>query len=192
MKFAVIKATAAAVTLGAMLLLQSMGSEGAENPSFACAGALTPTENAICADSALAALDRALSNAYRNKFDGLPVESADALDELVKSRVITQKAWLAHRNSCGDDRACIYTAYKIRKAALTAGDNAKDTPCRETVGAAQAENFVKDCVAVATETRPPCNAENSCELIVAHNIFRCARLGEAAPKFCAAYLRPGD
>jgi uncharacterized protein len=192
MKLTLITAAMAVAALGTLVLLPFMGSEGAENPSFACAGALTATETVICADSALAALDRALATAYRNKFDGLPVESADALDELVKSRVITQKAWLAHRNSCGDDRACIYTAYRVRKAALTASDNGKGTPCRETVGAEQAESFVKDCVAVATETHPPCNADNSCELIVAHNIFRCAGLGEATPKFCAAYLKPGD
>jgi uncharacterized protein len=165
---------------------------GAANPSFACAAALTPTEKIICSDETLAALDRTLAAAYRNKFDGMPVESADALDEVVNSLVITQKAWLAHRNSCGTDIACIYQAYTVRKAALTASDNAKDTSCRDMVGAAQAAVFVNQCIAIATETHPPCNAENSCELIVSHNIFRCNGLGAAAPKFCAAYTRPGN
>jgi uncharacterized protein len=161
------------------------------HPSFACTGALNPTEAAICADEILAALDRAVATAYRNKFDGLPVESADALDQVVKSLAITQKAWLAHRDSCGADHGCIYKAYRLRKAALIAGDDAKDVvPCRDTVGAEQAAVYVKDCIAVSSETHPPCDADNSCELVVSHNIFRCGGLGDGAPKFCGAYTKP--
>jgi uncharacterized protein len=179
------------VALIAMTVMtQSVFPAKAANPSFACTGALAATEKVICSDDTLAALDRALATAFRNKFDGLPVESGDALDEVVKSLVITQQAWLAHRNVCGTDIACIYKAYMLRKGALTAGDDAKDTPCRDTVGAEQAAAFVKQCIAVATETHPPCNADNSCELIVSHNIFRCAGLGDQAPKFCADYTKP--
>jgi uncharacterized protein len=173
--------------LAALLIVQTSSPARAANPSFACSGPLTPTEKTICSDETLAALDRALATAYRNKFDGLPVESADALDELVQSLAMTQKAWRVHRNACGTDMGCIYRAYAVRKRALTAGDNAKDTPCRDTVGAEQAAIFVKECIAVATETHPPCNTDNSCELILSHNIFRCAGLGDRAPKFCAAY-----
>jgi uncharacterized protein len=189
---ALITARTAAAALGTLLMVQSMGSAGAANPSFACTGAITPTEKVICSDDTLAALDRALATAYRNKFDGLPVESADALDEVVKSLVITQRAWLAHRDSCGTDTACVYNAYIVRKRTLVAGDDAKDTPCRDTVGAEQAAIFVKECIAVALETHPPCNADNSCELIVSHNILRCTDLGAGAPQFCAAYVKPGD
>lgn len=187
-----ITARTAAAALGVLLMSQSTGSAGAANPSFACTGVLTATEKVICSDGTLAALDRSLAAAYRNKFDGLPVKSADALDEVVKSLVMTQKAWLARRNSCGADTACVYQAYIVRKGALTASDDAKDTPCRDTVGAEQAAIYVKECIAVAAETHPPCNADNSCELIVSHNILRCANLGDGAPKFCAAYVKPGD
>jgi uncharacterized protein len=176
----------------AVLLLPQPAWSAAGHPSFPCTGTLTPTETVVCSDDGLAALDRGLATAYRNKFDGLPVESGDALDEVVKSLVITQKAWLAHRNDCASDRTCIYKAYLVRKRALTAGDEAKDTPCRDTVGAEQAAIYVKECVAVASERHPPCNADNSCELIVSHNIFRCAGLGDGAPKFCAAYANPGN
>jgi len=176
-----------AAALGALLIAISAIPAAAANPSFSCAGNLTPTEKTICADDSLAALDRALATAYRNKFDGLPVESSNALDEVVRSLAITQQAWLAHRNSCGTDRSCIQKAYRTRLTGLTAASDAPDVPCRDTVGAAQAAVYVRDCVAVATETHPPCNAQNSCELIVSHNIFRCAGLGDGAPKFCAAY-----
>lgn len=184
-----IRATAVAALAVAGMALGGLPASAAE-ASFSCAGSLNPTERVICADSDLAALDRAVAAAYRNKFDGLPVESANALDQVVKSLVITQKAWLAHRNKCGADRECIYKAYMVRMASLTADDSGKDVPCRAVVGAAQAVAYVKECLAVATETHPPCNADNSCELIVSHNIFRCAGLGDGAPKFCAAYTKP--
>ena len=180
--------TALLVTLAAALTRPLTAPAVAATASFPCTGTLTPTETVICADDSLAALDRALAAAYRNKFDGLPVESGNALEEVVQSLIITQKAWLAHRNTCGTDRACIRNAYQVRKTALTAPDNAKDTPCSDTVGAKQAAIFVKECIEVASATHPPCNAQNSCELIVSHNHFRCLSLGDGAPKFCAAYL----
>jgi hypothetical protein len=66
----------------------------------------------------------------------------------------------------------------------------KDTPCSDTVGAKQAAVYVKQCIAVAPETHPPCNALNTCEMIISHNIYRCFELGDGAPKFCAAYPPP--
>jgi uncharacterized protein len=180
----------AAAAFAALLLWPPVLFAAAAHPSFACTGGLNPTEAAICTDEGLAALDRSVATAYRNKFDGLPVESADALDQVVKSLVITQKAWLAYRNSCGADHTCIYKAYRTRQAALNAGDDAKDVPCRDTVGAEQAAVYVKDCIAVSSETHSPCNADNSCELIISHNVFRCAGLGDGAPQFCGAYTKP--
>ncbi len=173
----------------ALVWQATLGADAAE-PSFPCTGPLNATEAAVCSDESLAALDRIVAAAYKNKFDGLPVESANALDELVKSLVITQQAWLAHRDRCGADKGCIYKAYVIRRASLTVGNADKDVPCRDVVGTAQAAIYVKDCVAIATETHPPCNAANSCELIISHNIFRCVGLGDGAPKFCAAYMKP--
>jgi uncharacterized protein len=185
-----LRASFTASVLAAAVMWQSTPGAAAAEPSFPCTGALNAAEAVICSDESLAALDRVVEAAYRNKFDGLPVESANALDELVKSLVITQKAWLAQRDRCGADKGCIYKAYVIRRASLSVGNDGKDMPCRDLVGAAQAAIYVKDCDAVATETHPPCNAANSCELIISHNIFRCAGLGTGAPKFCAAYTQP--
>ena len=159
-------------------------------PSFPCTANLTPTEETICADDSLAALDRRLATAYRNKFDALPVESRDALDEFVRSLKITQNAWIAHRNICGTDRACIRKAYLTRTGELMAGPNTPDVSCNDTIGTEAAALLVKQCQQVATATHPPCNASNTCDLIVSHNINRCAFLGDQAPKFCATYLKP--
>lgn len=56
------------------------------NPSFDCSKASTPTEKAICRDSALANLDRQLAQLYRK-----------ALREKGEQVKIKQKEWLAYR-----------------------------------------------------------------------------------------------
>ena len=161
----------------------------AADPSFDCKGNLVPTEKVICADDSLAALDVALATAYKSKLEN-PGPRDYSLDDPRDAIPITQKVWLAHRDSCGADKACIRRAYLIRTTALTAGANTKDTPCSDTVGAKQAAIYVKQCIAVAPETHPPCNALNTCEMIISHNIYRCFELGDGAPKFCAAYPPP--
>src|ERR1700686_4187536 len=161
----------------------------AADPSFPCAGNLTATEKVICADDSLVALDVALAAAYKNKLAN-PGPQDYSLDDPRDAIPITQKAWLAHRNSCGADKACIRKAYVIRTTALTAGANTKDTPCSDTVGAKQAAVYVKECIAGAPETHPPCNALNTCGMIISHNIYRCFEMGAGAPKFCAAYTPP--
>jgi uncharacterized protein len=179
-----------AAALVVPLMLPSMRLAAAE-PSFACAGNLTPTEAAICKNDDLAALDRALAAAFKSKLDGVPGVKAHSDDDDRDAIVIAQKAWIVHRNECGADKACIRKAYAVRTGALTAGPNTPDTPCRDTVGAKQAALYVQQCLQVATATHPPCNAENTCELIISHNIDRCAFLGDGhVPKFCAALPKP--
>jgi uncharacterized protein len=178
--------------ISALLILPLAWPAAASEPSFACTGGLTPTEKAICGDDALAALDRTLAAAFKSKLDAIAAAgTAHADDDDRDSIVIAQKAWIAHRNECGANQACIRKAYAVRTGALTAGPNTPDTPCRDTVGAKQAAVFVKQCLQVATETHPPCNADNTCELMISHNIYRCAFLGDGnVPKFCAALPKP--
>jgi uncharacterized protein len=182
----------AAAVVAAGLIGASLRLAAAAEPSFACTGKLTPTEAAICNDDGLAALDRALAAAFKVKLDAIAAGTAHADDDDRDAVAITQKAWIAHRNECGPDRACIRKAYTIRTGTLMAGPNTPYTPCRDTVGARQAAVYVKQCLQVATATHPPCNAENSCELIISHNIDRCGFLGGGndMPKFCAALPKP--
>ena len=178
-----------AVVLAGLLTWLLSSPAVAATPSFPCTGNLTSTEKVICSDDGLAALDVALAAAYKSKLEN-PGPRDYSLDDPRDAIPITQKAWLAHRDSCGADKACIRKAYAIRTTALTAGPNTKDTPCSVTVGAKQAAVYVKQCIAVAPETHPPCNALNTCEMIISHNIYRCFELGDGAPKFCAAYPPP--
>ncbi len=179
-----------AVALAVLLIIGSLAPAGAAGPSFSCGGSLSPTEKAICADDGLAAQDVALTAAYQKALAALEPQSANSLDETRIGLTVTQRAWVAHRNACGADKACIGKAYRIRIGELTAGPNTPDVSCNETVGAAAAALFVQQCKQVATATHPPCNAANTCELIVSHNANRCGFLGERTPKFCAGYLKP--
>jgi uncharacterized protein len=184
-----VKAGAASAALALLLLARSSSPAPAATPSFPCTGTLAPTERVICSDDGLAALDVALAAAYRAKLDN-PGPRNYSLDDPRDAIPIAQKAWLAHRNGCGTDKACIRKAYLTRTAALTAGPHTPDTPCRDTVGASRAAVYVRQCIAVAPETHPPCNALNACEMIISHNIYRCFELGDGAPKFCADYPPP--
>jgi uncharacterized protein len=177
----------AAVAIVALLIVAAP--PAAADPSFVCTGNLTVTEKTICADDSLAAMDVALAAAYKSKLEN-PGPRDYSLDDPRGAIPITQKAWLAHRDGCGADKACIRKAYAIRTTALTASPNTKDTPCSDIVGAKQAAVYVKQCIAVAPETHPPCNALNTCEMIISHNIYRCFELGDGAPKFCATYPPP--
>ena len=67
-----------------------------------------------------------------------------------------------------------------------------ETACRVEIGARKAGELVKQCLEVSPATRPPCNAVNSCELIVSEIIRGCELL-EAAdrPRFCSQASAPG-
>jgi uncharacterized protein len=81
----------------------------AERPSFDCAKATTPTERAICADEALAVLDREIADLYRRRRAKSPAP-----------RVVdgSQKQWLAIRDACKEDLACLKKEHTARKEAL--------------------------------------------------------------------------
>jgi hypothetical protein len=65
--------------------------------------------------------------------------------------------------------------------------------CNDEVGAELAAVYVDQCIEVSPATRPPCNAENSCELIQNEIVRGCALIDEEAPEdvpdFCAEYIQ---
>lgn len=83
--------------------------------SFPCAKAGTSTEKAICADPAVSALDERLAAAYKAALQRLGMD-ANATQAAVKA---DQKEWLAERNACGADAACLRTQYERRVAVLS-------------------------------------------------------------------------
>ena len=64
---------------------------------------------------------------------------------------------------------------------------AAQASCRDEVGAAKAKVYVQHCRDVSPATRPPCNADNACALILAEIRRGCAFLKDEAPAYCREY-----
>jgi uncharacterized protein len=170
------------VRIGALSAAAKPAPSVSANPSFACTGNLLPTEAVVCSNVTLAALDRALAADYKKEFDSLPANQRTALEN-------AEKAWIAERNSCGTNTSCISNAYQARIGQLAATQPVpvNTASCTASVGAAQANIYVSQCTQVSTATRPPCNAQNACALIISEISRSCALIGSGAPAFCAAY-----
>ncbi len=96
------------LSLLAGVAVVSLGSAAqAGGPSFDCAKASTPTEYAICDNPKLAELDLALAEAYR---------AARARN--VPGLKARQKAWLAERDRCRSNVACLEQQMRARLAEL--------------------------------------------------------------------------
>lgn len=91
-------------------------------PSFDCLKAETSAEELVCADRALAALDRRLAKRFAAAVEmvsSLDVGADAALDTLRA----TQRGWIKARDECWkaeDLRACIETTYLTRENELVA------------------------------------------------------------------------
>jgi hypothetical protein len=72
-------------------------------------------------------------------------------------------------------------------SALLLTSAAAQASCRDEVGAAKANVYVRHCRDVSSATRPPCNAENACTLILAEIRRGCAFLKDDAPAYCRQY-----
>ncbi|MFU1476484.1 lysozyme inhibitor LprI family protein [Roseovarius sp. C7] len=79
----------------------------AQQPSFDCTKASTPTEFAICGSPTLAQLDREIAAAYTVRRDALGASDRAAL-------LAAQRDWLATRDQCGGDPACIEAMMRLR------------------------------------------------------------------------------
>lgn len=103
-------------------LLAVLAAASFAQPSFECSKAASEAEALICADAALAALDRRLAERY-----GAALTAIDAMDagdaQAVKDLKATQRGWIKGRDDCWkaeDLRACVEDSYLIREAELVA------------------------------------------------------------------------
>jgi hypothetical protein len=78
--------------------------------------------------------------------------------------------------------AALLMGQSVSPAAAASGRS-----CNQAVGPAQAATYVSQCTQVSPATHPPCNAANSCALIISEIRRSCALIGAGAPSFCAAY-----
>jgi len=59
--------------------------------------------------------------------------------------------------------------------------------CLNAVGVERSRQLVNECLQVSPAIHPPCNAQNTCSLIVDEIKRGCAMIGQGAPGFCAEY-----
>jgi hypothetical protein len=59
--------------------------------------------------------------------------------------------------------------------------------CSQAVGTERANRLVQECLDVSPATHPPCNAQNSCILMIDEIKRGCSLLGNKAPIFCSEY-----
>lgn len=99
----------------ALLAMAAFSTQSQAQPSFDCAKASTAIEHAICADTALADLDRTVAL----RFHGL-VDRLSSKPTLVTALHADQRAAVAERDSCtGDDlNACVLDALSNRDREL--------------------------------------------------------------------------
>ena len=76
----------------------------------------------------------------------------------------------------------------VLSALLLTGAGAQAS-CLDEVGATKARIYVQHCRDVSPATRPPCNADNACALILAEIRRGCAFLKNEAPAYCRDYTR---
>lgn len=80
---------------------------GFEGPSFECARASSATERLICNEPQLWGPDRAIAALYSGHRDRATPELKTRLRD-------TQRSWIAWRDECGQDLACVVEAYRQR------------------------------------------------------------------------------
>ncbi|MDH6151989.1 uncharacterized protein YecT (DUF1311 family) [Paraburkholderia sp. WSM4179] len=92
-----------------ILVMHRLADDQKPNPSFDCSKSNTKAESEICTSIELSAFDRSVSQAYKLALS----QYRDAGND---SRPLTleQKAWLAKRNKCGEDRNCLVSSMRKR------------------------------------------------------------------------------
>jgi len=60
--------------------------------------------------------------------------------------------------------------------------------CRQAAGLERSRELVRQCLQVSPASHPPCNAVNSCDLIIDEIKRSCTMLTTEVPDFCKKYL----
>lgn len=120
------------------------------------------------------------------------VTTAQSMDRRINTLSLdarTTAEWNKIRTEVGE----ISNAYGISQpfdrdngSIMPMGTNSSAS-CLQTAGAVKANQLVNECLEVSPATHPPCNAQNSCALIIGEIRRSCALDGANAPAFCNHY-----
>jgi uncharacterized protein YecT (DUF1311 family) len=101
------------------LICTALASSTAAATSFDCSKAVNAAEKIACSTPDISQLDDALAAAYN-------AAQARSSDRAALAR--EQRLWLARRNACGSDQACIRAAYESRLAAIASAEEPASAP----------------------------------------------------------------
>jgi hypothetical protein len=130
----------------------------------------------------------ALLNEFKKTQKGSSVPSvlstADQIEKLIDDLKLDPQAlgWDKMRADLNQ----LSNAFNIAPAAAD-GDGQNTVPCIKAVGAERSKKLVDECLQVSPATHPPCNSQNSCDLIIDEIKRSCALLGASQPSFCGEY-----
>jgi hypothetical protein len=143
----------------------------------------------------------AMRNAFRQTKQGEDnvrdvVATAQSIDDLVYSLRLnpqTTSQWEKIRGEIAQVSVAFHMPEPFRRGAGPVGPAALSggISCTEGVGPEHASKLVEECLAVSPGTHPPCNAQNSCQLIIDEIKRGCNLIGQGAPDFCLVYARGG-
>ncbi|WP_439271381.1 lysozyme inhibitor LprI family protein [Pseudochrobactrum sp. HB0163] len=122
-----------------------------------------------------------------------PSLKAACVTSLTSQRILD----LRDQMQCGEgDLACVphaKTSASQKAASTQVSSPAHKTAdmnkgaCSQAVGAAKAKEIADRCLEMSSSSHPPCNVENSCNLMIEEIKQGCAQIGAAAPKYCKEY-----
>lgn len=119
-----------------------------------------------------------------------PVEDVSArvtlLKQLGPSACVEGTNWGRDPEGIWVDQGC-QAQFQVQSAAAVEKPATGDQSCLKRVGKQRSEQMVKQCLQVSPATHPPCNSQNSCELIEDEIRRGCSLLGRDAPGFCGGY-----
>jgi hypothetical protein len=75
----------------------------------------------------------------------------------------------------------VSNAFGIAPPPAAAGGGDSTIPCIQAEGAERSKKLVEECIQVSPATHPPCNSQNSCQLIIDEIKRSCSLLGQASP-----------
>ena len=124
------------------------------------------------------------------KADGLPatLSTSDQIDKLI-TELNLDPAVTSRWQKIRAELSQLSTAFGITRLPVqaAAADPGEGPTCTVAVGAERAKRLVEQCLQVFPATHPPCNAQNSCQLVISEIKRSCALLGQTAPTFCSEY-----
>ncbi len=117
--------------------------------------------------------------------------TANQIDQVISNVNLgpqTTSRWQKIQTELQQISSAFGVAYQTAENPRAISPYGSDASCNQSAGPERANRMVQDCLAVSAATHPPCNAQNSCSMIIDEIRRGCAQLGpRSAPSFCNEY-----